>query len=311
MQQGRGTVGALRRRRLLAAGGISAGAALLAACGAGTQTGTGSTQAGQSGGSRTLPAATVGWDTFRGFTPSTEWPRMMVESFQAKHPNVKIDARAIALDAGNQQSAYPKMLAMLQAGHPGRGARLGPLPLAALPGGQAQHHPAHRRAGRPGQVRPQAVLRPLYRVPEVAGQDLGPPLLGLDRAGRHPLQHRAGPAGGGHLPGPELPRLDDEQALRERGEDGEVRRAGGGLRAPHHAPRHGRGDHPHPRLQRGQPQPGREEVDPPGLRPQGGHEVDARPGPPGEGGGPPGHLRGRPLARRDAGDPARGLPRRL
>jgi multiple sugar transport system substrate-binding protein len=123
MQQGMGTLrggalGATRRRRLLAAGGAAVGAVLAGACGAGTQTstGTGANQAAQSGGSRTLAPATLGWDTFRGFTPATEWPRMMVESFQAKHPNVKVDARAIALDAGNQQSAYPKMLAMLQAG---------------------------------------------------------------------------------------------------------------------------------------------------------------------------------------------------
>jgi multiple sugar transport system substrate-binding protein len=126
MQQGMGTrgsgalgaPGAGSRRRLLAAGATAFGAVLAGACGAGTQTstGTGSTQAGQSGGSRSLAAATLGWDTFRGFTPATEWPRMMTESFQAKFPNVKVDARAIGLDAGNQQSAYPKMLAMLQAG---------------------------------------------------------------------------------------------------------------------------------------------------------------------------------------------------
>ena len=68
MQQGRGQRGAAPAPAT-DGGRDLGGTALLAACGAGAQTGTGSTQAGQSGGSRPLPAATVGWDTFRGFTP--------------------------------------------------------------------------------------------------------------------------------------------------------------------------------------------------------------------------------------------------
>jgi len=83
----------------------------MAACGA--QPGS---SGAQTGGAKTLPAATLVWETFRGFTPPTEWNQKMVETFQAKHPNVKVDARAIALDSGNQQSAYPKMLAGAAAG---------------------------------------------------------------------------------------------------------------------------------------------------------------------------------------------------
>ena len=100
------------RRQVLLGLGLAAPAALLAACG-GTS---GSSQAGQTSRPGSLAPATIGWDTFRGFTPATEWPKVMVDTFQAKYPNVKVDARAIALDGGNQQSAYPKMLAMAQAG---------------------------------------------------------------------------------------------------------------------------------------------------------------------------------------------------
>ena len=215
----------------------------------------------------------VGWDTFRGFTPATEWPRMMAESFQAKHPNVKIDARAIALDAGNQQSAYPKMLAMLQAGT-----------LGEVHAWDPSHWQLYQAVKR-NIIRPidELVARdkfdlkqyyaPFIEYQKWQGKLWGLPSWGWTGQRRHPLQHRAGPAGGGHLPGPELPRLDDEQALRERREDGEVRRAGGGLRPAHHPPRHGRGDRHDPRLQRGQPQPGRQEVHPDGRGPQGGHEA--------------------------------------
>ncbi|HEV2126096.1 MAG TPA: extracellular solute-binding protein [Chloroflexota bacterium] len=87
----------------------------LAACGS-TQQANAPAQSAQTGGTKTLPPATIGWDTFRGFTPPTEWPKMMVETFQAKHPNIKVEARPIALEGGNQQSAYPKMLSMASAG---------------------------------------------------------------------------------------------------------------------------------------------------------------------------------------------------
>lgn len=86
-------------------------AALAAACG-----GTTSTPRDAAGATRALPPATIGWDTFRGYTPPTDWNKVMVDTFQAKYPNIKVDARPIVLDSGNQQSAYPKMLAMASAG---------------------------------------------------------------------------------------------------------------------------------------------------------------------------------------------------
>ena len=98
-----------RRTVLSIAAGAAPPAALLAACGS-------PASPPQAGGPRTLAPATIGWDTFRGFTPATDWPKTMVDTFQAKYPHIKVDARAIALDAGNQQTAYPKMLAMVQAG---------------------------------------------------------------------------------------------------------------------------------------------------------------------------------------------------
>lgn len=95
------------RRHVL--GGGAAIAAAAAAC-------------GPLGGQSTQPAAktstpvTIGWDTFRGYTPPTEWPKVMVETFEAKHPHIKLDARPISLDGGSQQSAYPKMYAMVASG---------------------------------------------------------------------------------------------------------------------------------------------------------------------------------------------------
>ncbi len=115
MSQDRVAVSHLTRRRLLGtavAGGV--GTAFSVACGTGTQPGPGAPQAGQAGGSRSLPPAQIGWDTFRGGDGS--WPELMVKTFQEKHPQIKVEYRAIALDRGNQQSAYPKMLAMAQAG---------------------------------------------------------------------------------------------------------------------------------------------------------------------------------------------------
>lgn len=97
------------RRRVVATLGAGTASGVLAACGA-------QTSGGQAGGSKSLAPATIVWETFRGFTPPTEWPAKMVETFQAKYPNVKVDARAIALEGGNQQSAYPKMLANAAAG---------------------------------------------------------------------------------------------------------------------------------------------------------------------------------------------------
>lgn len=72
-------------------------------------------QSAQTGTTKTLPPATIGWDTFRG-GPDGAWANKMVETFQAKYPNIKVDYRAIALDNGSQQSAYPKMYAMAAAG---------------------------------------------------------------------------------------------------------------------------------------------------------------------------------------------------
>ena len=113
----------ITRRGVL--GVLSAGTAagVLAACG--TQpsttgqstTGQGSSAA-QSGGPKTLPAATIGWDTFRGVAGGvgTKWPDDMVKTFQDKNPNVKVEYRPIALGDGGQQSAYPKMLSAAAAG---------------------------------------------------------------------------------------------------------------------------------------------------------------------------------------------------
>ncbi|HEX2032776.1 MAG TPA: extracellular solute-binding protein [Chloroflexota bacterium] len=97
------------RRTLLFAGGTTAlagaGLTLLAACGG--------SQAPASGGAKTLPPATIGWDTFRGGDGS--WPELMIKTFQEKYSHIKVEYRPIALDGGNQQSAYPKMLALAQA----------------------------------------------------------------------------------------------------------------------------------------------------------------------------------------------------
>jgi multiple sugar transport system substrate-binding protein len=103
----------LSRRQTLAvlAGAVPAAAA--AGCGRGAGT---ALAPAQTGGARSLPPATISWETFRGFTPATEWPKVMVETFQQKYPHIKVEARAIALDGGNQQSAYPKMLANAAAG---------------------------------------------------------------------------------------------------------------------------------------------------------------------------------------------------
>jgi len=111
-----------RRTRRGVLGVLSAGTAagVLAACG--TQqsttgqstTGQGSSAA-QSGGLKTLPAATISFETFRGVAPFN-WGDEMGKTFQEKNPNVKVEVRPIALEGGNQQSAYPKMLASAQAG---------------------------------------------------------------------------------------------------------------------------------------------------------------------------------------------------
>jgi multiple sugar transport system substrate-binding protein len=102
---------------VLAWGLAGAGAALSAACGAATQQGggaAGTAQPAQTGGARTLAPAKIGWDTFRGGDGS--WPDLMIKNFKAKFPQIEVEYRPIALDNGNQQSAYPKMLAMAQAG---------------------------------------------------------------------------------------------------------------------------------------------------------------------------------------------------
>jgi multiple sugar transport system substrate-binding protein len=97
------------RRRVLGALGGGAGAALLAACGA--QSG-----AGQPAAPKSLPPASIAWETFRGASGVGTYGEEMVKTFQEKNPNVKVEYRAIGLDSGNQQSAYPKMLAAAQAG---------------------------------------------------------------------------------------------------------------------------------------------------------------------------------------------------
>ena len=97
------------RRQVIGGLGAGTGAALLAACGS-------QAAPAQSGGSKSLAPATLVWETFRGYTPPTEWPADMVKSFEAKYSGVKVDARAIPLEGGNQQSAYPKMLAQASAG---------------------------------------------------------------------------------------------------------------------------------------------------------------------------------------------------
>ncbi|MGH2351775.1 MAG: ABC transporter substrate-binding protein, partial [Chloroflexota bacterium] len=105
----------LSRRRLLGTVATGAGAALVTACGsATTSTPSSPPQAAQTGGPRTLPPATIGWDTFRGV--GTPWPEEMVKTFQEKNPQIKVEFRAIALGEGGQQSAYPKMLSMAAAG---------------------------------------------------------------------------------------------------------------------------------------------------------------------------------------------------
>ena len=70
--------------------------------------------AAQSGGAKTLPDAKIAWETFRGGDGT--WPELMIKTFKEKFPNVTVEYRPIALDGGNQQSAYPKMLAAAQAG---------------------------------------------------------------------------------------------------------------------------------------------------------------------------------------------------
>ncbi|MGI8422612.1 MAG: extracellular solute-binding protein [Chloroflexota bacterium] len=97
------------RRRVMAGIGIGTGAALLAACGA--QQGSPSQPAGP----KSLPAANIAFETFRGGTNNV-WGEEMVKTFQEKNPNVKVEFRPIVLEGGNQQSAYPKMLAQASAG---------------------------------------------------------------------------------------------------------------------------------------------------------------------------------------------------
>ena len=114
------------RRTLLGAFVATAGAGVLAACGASqtsTSTGsssaasgsTGSSSAAQTGAPKALAPATISFETFRGVAP-LNWGDEMAKTFQDKNPGVKVEVRPIALDNGNQQSAYPKMLAAAQAG---------------------------------------------------------------------------------------------------------------------------------------------------------------------------------------------------
>ncbi len=107
----------MARRRLLATAALAAGgAALGAACGGAAATPAAGTPGGaQTGAQRTLPPATIGWDTFRG-DPQGEWPALMIRTFKEKFPQINVEYRPIALDNGSQQSAYPKMYAMAAAG---------------------------------------------------------------------------------------------------------------------------------------------------------------------------------------------------
>jgi multiple sugar transport system substrate-binding protein len=62
-----------------------------------------------------MAPAQIAFETFRGGTNGV-WAEEMVKTFQEKNPQVKVEYRPIALDAGGQQSAYPKMLAAAAAG---------------------------------------------------------------------------------------------------------------------------------------------------------------------------------------------------
>jgi ABC-type glycerol-3-phosphate transport system substrate-binding protein len=90
---------------------------VLAACGGASQTATGPAGAGaaQPGGPKTLPAAQIGFDTFRG-GPNGVWAQEMVKTFKDKFPSVTVEFHDIPLDGGSQQSAYPKMLTNAAAG---------------------------------------------------------------------------------------------------------------------------------------------------------------------------------------------------
>src|SRR5687768_579994 len=90
------------RRRVLAGLVTGAGGALLAACGA--------QQQAQTSAPKGLAAASIAFETFRGGTNNV-WGEEMAKTFMDKNPNVKVEFRPIVLEGGNQQSAYPKMLA--------------------------------------------------------------------------------------------------------------------------------------------------------------------------------------------------------
>ena len=52
------------------------------------------TAAAQSGGAKTLPAASISWETFRG--GDGKWPELMIKTFTEKNPNIKVEYRPIA-----------------------------------------------------------------------------------------------------------------------------------------------------------------------------------------------------------------------
>jgi multiple sugar transport system substrate-binding protein len=108
------------RRSVLGTLATATSAGVLAACGGQAQQGggtsaQGSTSSAQTGGAKTLAPAQIAFETFRGGTNNV-WGEEMTKTFQEKHPAVKVEFRAIPLDGGNQQSAYPKMLAQASAG---------------------------------------------------------------------------------------------------------------------------------------------------------------------------------------------------
>ena len=236
---------------------------------------------------------------------------MMAETFQAKHPNVKVDARAIGLDGGNQQSAYPKMLAMLQAGT-----------LGEVHAWDPSHWQLYQAVKR-NIIRPidELIARdkfdlkqfyaPFIEYQKWQGKTWGLPSWGW--TGQDGLLYNTELAqqAGVTFPAQNSPDWTMSKLYEIAVKMGKfAERTGGfGLRTtlPGAAgvtilTRAFNADNLSPDGKKSTLH---------GRRPQGGHEVGLRPGPQGEGGRPPGHLRGRPLRHRDAGDRPRRLPRRL
>lgn len=100
--------GALSRREFLKMAGLTASAAVLAACVASTPGGS-----TESGGSAPASAGVdLKWDTFRA--PGTGWNEERIDTFKQDHPNVNIEFRP--LTGATQQDNYAKMYASFAAG---------------------------------------------------------------------------------------------------------------------------------------------------------------------------------------------------